>query len=178
MSTPRWVPFGRIGRPHGLTGEITVWPYNHGSANAASLRRVKVEPAGETFAVAGAKQLPRGVCLRLTGVGDRGAAQALCGKELWCRRQDWDDPPVGQYYAADLVGCRVEGLPDGLRGEVRAVIFPAGQALLVTVLTAPDQRQGQLEIPFVPAIARVVDVAAGSITVHLPDGLLELTQWT
>jgi 16S rRNA processing protein RimM len=178
MSGQHWVPFGRIGRARGLAGEVSVWPYNEDSSNVSALRQVRVEPGGALYAVDSVRRLARSVGMRLSGVSDHRAAQALCGSELFCLRDEWETPADGQHYAVDLVGCRVEGLPDGIRGQVRAVLFYAGRPVLETELRAPDGRTGLLDIPYASAIASSVDVAAGCITVHLPDGLMEIAQWT
>ena len=102
---------GRVGRPHGLDGSFYVEDAAHdlpegtevivGERRAAIARR------------AGSDARP---LIRIEGVDDRDAAQALRGRPVLVpggREQLGPD----EWYDDDLVGCRIEGL-----GEVQAVL--------------------------------------------------------
>lgn len=93
--------------------------------------------------------------VRLSGCGSREAADALRGETLTMRHADLPRLPDGEFYAHELVGCRVT---DGTRqlGTVSALVpLPTCEALEV----------GELLIPMVDAAVRSVDVRRRRIDV-------------
>ena len=102
---------GRVGRPHGLDGSFYVedpeHPLTEGTEVVIGARRSSVARR------AGSDARP---LIRLEGVDDRGAAQALRGETVLVPGGREELGP-DQWYDDDLIGCRIEGL-----GEVRAVL--------------------------------------------------------
>jgi 16S rRNA processing protein RimM len=107
----RPLPAGRVGRPHGLDGSFYVEDVAHALPEGAEVtigeRRVFVERR------AGSDSRP---LIRVSGVADRDAAQALKGETVLVPGGREDLGP-DEWYDDDLVGCRVEGI-----GDVRAVL--------------------------------------------------------
>ncbi|BDZ63222.1 ribosome maturation factor RimM [Agromyces mangrovi Wang et al. 2018] len=102
------------------------------------------------------------------GVADRTAAETLIKAILWVDQDDADDEPEDDaWYDHQLVGLAV--VRDGERiGTVKHVDHLPAQDLLVISM---DGRE--VMVPFVSAIVPEVDVAAGTVTVTPPPGLLE-----
>jgi 16S rRNA processing protein RimM len=100
---------GRVGRPHGLDGsfyiEHVTEPLVVGTDVVVAGRSTRIERR------AGTDERP---IVRLSGVGDRSAAEALRGESLLIDGGELDE---GEFLTADLVGCEVPGL-----GTVRRVI--------------------------------------------------------
>lgn len=93
--------------------------------------------------------------VRLSGVGDRSAAEALRGQELLGPPDEAAEPVEGEWDVADLIGCEVPGV-----GRVRRVVAaPSCDVLEVG-------EEGVL-VPFVSDAVRRVDPAAGVIEVDL-----------
>jgi 16S rRNA processing protein RimM len=141
------VTAGRVGRAHGLDGSF----YVDGPAEPLELG-AEVTVAGRSARIerrAGTDARP---IVRLSGVDDRTAAEALKGERILVAGGDLAE---GEYLSADLVGCTVPGL-----GEVRRVV----QGPSCDVLEVGDDA---VLVPFVSdAIARV-DTAQGIIEVDL-----------
>jgi 16S rRNA processing protein RimM len=133
------VSAGRVGRAHGLDGSFYVEqlaePLTLGTDVTVAGRTARVERRAGTDA--------RPI-VRLSGVGDRDAAEALRGERILV---DGGDLAEDEYLTADLVGCEVPGL-----GEVRRVI--AGPSC--DVLEVGDE--GVL-VPFISDAIRRVDTA-------------------
>ena len=165
---------GRIGRPHGVRGEVTV----EVRTDDPDLRFVpgaamRTEPAERgPLTVAGARWHRDVLLPRLpTGVdgprGGRGAARHRAGGAGRPSCPPLEDPD--EFYDHQLVGLAAR-LPDGAPlGEVTAVRHE-GNSLLV--VAPPDG--AELLVPFVSAIVPTVDVAGGFVVVDPPEGLLEL----
>ena len=131
--------------------------------------RADLLPAGAEVTVAGAvRAIERRSgtddrpILRLAGSATRDDAEALRGQELWVPRTA--APPLGddEFWAEDLVGCRVV---DGARdvGEVAELLaYPSCE-----VLEVRRAEGGSLLVPLVRDAVRGVDVGARRIDVDL-----------
>lgn len=169
----------RIGKPHGLRGEVTVRLHTDEPE-----RRLAVDAVLATEATPGSG-VPRALTVRSTRVhrgiwlvafaeiGDRTSAESLRGTRLVV-----DDPDeIGAaeddedaFTEDELVGLAVVA-PDGSPlGEVAGLEVGAAQDRLVVRLS--DGRQGL--VPFVAAIVPEVDVEGGRVVVDAPPGLFDL----
>jgi 16S rRNA processing protein RimM len=108
--------------------------------------------------------------LKFVGVDSIDAAKRLRGADLWLPRAERGSLPEGQYFQSDLVGCQVLDRKDGRVLGVVEGFEEFGGPLLLQV----KGEAGEALIPFVPAICVAVDVSGRSISVDLPEGLLDL----
>lgn len=95
--------------------------------------------------------------VRLEGCDSREAAEALRGEPLWVDRSLAAPLEEDEYWAEDLIGCRVL---DGGRevGEVERVLaYPSCEVLVV----------GELLVPLVDDAVRSVDLDARVVDVDL-----------
>jgi 16S rRNA processing protein RimM len=168
------VVVARIGRPHGVRGEVTV----EVRTDDPDLRFVPgavlcTEPAERgPLTLAGMRWHREVLLLSFAGVGSREEAEELRGTELVvpvAELPPLEDPD--EFYDHQLVGLAAR-LPDGTPlGEVVAVRHE-GTSLLV--VRRPDGERDEVFVPFVAAIVPTVDVAGGFVVVDPPEGLLEL----
>ncbi|MCW2703127.1 MAG: rRNA processing protein RimM [Blastococcus sp.] len=170
--SPDTVVVGRIGRPHGVRGEVTV----EVRTDDPDLRFVpgavlRTDPAERgPITIAGVHWHSGTLLLRLEGVDSREAAEAVRNTELLVDVADLpeiEDPD--SYYDHQLVGLTAR-MPDGTAlGEVTVVRHEAQDLLVVR---RPEG--GDVLIPFVSAIVPTVDLDGGFVVVDPPEGLLEL----
>ncbi|ACZ84818.1 ribosome maturation factor RimM [Streptosporangium roseum] len=161
---------GRIGRPHGLRGDVSVEVRTDDPERRfAPGTAVATDPASAGPLVIESRRWHSGVLLvRFEGVNDRNRAEDLRGTTLVIDSADIppsDDPD--EFYDHQLIGLAVL-TPDGERvGEVSDVLHH-GQDLLVV-------RRGGAEVyvPFVKALVPVVDLDKGVLVVDGPAGLLD-----
>jgi len=105
--------------------------------------------------------------VKLHGVDDRNAAEALHGASVSVPRAVLPALEPGEYYLADLVGAKLTG-PEGVVGEVTAVVsHPTVDVVLVRL---PDGKT--VEQALSPPWLSHVDVAARLIVLHSLDGLM------
>jgi 16S rRNA processing protein RimM len=166
------VVVGRVGRPQGVRGEVTV--------------EVRTDDPGERFAagavlhtdpaergpltVASARDHSGRLVVSFAGVPDRTAAEALRDTLLLVDVRELaplEDPDT--FHDWQLRGLTAE-LGDGTAvGRVSDVLhLPHGDVLVVDRGEA-----GEALVPFVRAIVPEVDVAAGRVVLAPPEGLLE-----
>ena len=165
----------RIGKPHGIRGEVTVQLHTDDPAGRFIPGRVLPTRAAsdsgtpKTLTVRSARDHNGTWLLGFEEIPDRTGAEGLRGALLLLPA---DAPEVEDdaWYAQDLVGLRAER-PDGrLIGTVTGLVVGAAQDRLVLDLASG----GTAEVPFVRALVPVVDVPGGRVVIDPPEGLLEL----
>ncbi|HVU74182.1 MAG TPA: ribosome maturation factor RimM [Mycobacteriales bacterium] len=166
-----WVVIGRLGRPHGIRGEITVEVRTDDPDERFAEGAVLHRESGPPLRVARQHWHNGTLLLTVDGIDDRNGAEALRGTVV--HADTTDDPPLDdpdEFYDHQLVGLAVV-LADGAPvGEVTGVLHPPGGDLLAVERGA----EGELLVPFVREVVPSVDLAARRVTITPPDGLLEL----
>lgn len=158
----------RIGRAHGLRGEVSA----EVRTDVPERRFVpgavfKTEPADAgPLTLTSARDHGGVLVLHLAGVEDRSAAQALRGTMLLVEVEDSDEQDA--WYEHELVGLRVEDPAGRTLGELAQLETGGAQDLLVVRPVAGGE---QVRVPFVAALVPVVDVAGGKVVVDAPGGL-------
>jgi len=167
------VVVGRIGRPHGIRGAVTVEPRTDEPDERFAPDSVLLPQSGASPLVVRHSQWHSGrLLVEFDGVDDRNEAEALRGTILEVERQDDarpDDPE--EFYDSALLGCAVITVAGETLGEVTEVAHLPAQDLLVV---AGEGRE--VLVPFVSEIVPSVDLAARVITVDPPEGLLDIEE--
>ncbi|MEU6722632.1 ribosome maturation factor RimM [Nonomuraea wenchangensis] len=161
---------GRIGRPHGVRGEVTVEVRTDEPGRRFAVgTSIATDPAGSGPLVVAGRRWHKGILLvTFEGVTDRDVAEDLRGTMLVIDSADVE--PTGdpdEFHDHQLIGLAVETVAGEPVGEVEDVLHH-GQDLLVV------RREGREEalIPFVKALVPEVDLAGGRLVVDPPEGLL------
>jgi 16S rRNA processing protein RimM len=173
------VVVGRIGRPHGVRGEVTVElrtdepdrRFADGAVLGTRLPRGGA-PGGDrpaTLTVAATRWHQSRLLVAFDRVGDRTAAEVLRGLTLVVDVDDDESPDdPEEFYDHQLVGLSVVTTDGATVGELTQVVHGAGQDLLA--VRTPDDRE--VLVPFVSALVPVVDLAAGRVEVADRPGLV------
>lgn len=167
---------GRVAKAHGIGGELAVEvrtddPERRFTAGAVLRARPprggkQVAHVVETVRWHGDRLL-----LRLEGVADRTAAEAMRGQLFVVDTADLppiDDPD--EYYDHQLEGLSVRTVDGHDVGMVTEVLHTAGGELLAV----KAEGGAEVLIPFVSAIVVSVSLPDNRIDIDPPDGLLDL----
>ncbi|WDZ88049.1 ribosome maturation factor RimM [Micromonospora cathayae] len=180
---------GRVGKPHGIRGEVTVEVRtDEPEARFAPGMVLRTEPGAtppanpapgpgvpfrvpERLVVEEARWHQGRMLVAFEGVLDRDVAEALRGTLLVVDSAEVDAPDdPEEFHDHQLVGLTVV-TPAGERlGEVSRIDHAPASDLLV--VRRPEGRTAL--IPFVRAIVPEVDLAGGRVVVDPPGGLLDL----
>ncbi|MFC4114636.1 ribosome maturation factor RimM [Nonomuraea zeae] len=161
---------GRIGRPHGVRGDVTVEVRtDEPELRFAVGASIRTDPADRGPLVVEGRRWHKGMLLlSFAGVADRDVAAELRGTMLVIDSDEVvpsDDPD--EFHDHELIGLTVETVSGEPVGEVSDVLHH-GQDLLVVRRSGADE----VLIPFVKALVPDVDVAGGRLVVDPPEGLL------
>ncbi|MBZ0114717.1 MAG: ribosome maturation factor RimM [Thermoanaerobaculia bacterium] len=166
------IEVGRIGTAHGLRGEVTVEvssDHPDRFARGAEFWLRRPEHNSTTWRVQSVRQHGKRLIIGFEGVTDRDAALALRGGILEIDKPEQPQPPEGQYYYYQLVGCRCSDRVEGDLGLVEDLLEDGGGIILRVVGEA-----GEVLIPFVEPYLRRVDVEEKIIELEVPEGLIEV----
>jgi 16S rRNA processing protein RimM len=156
---PVVLPAGRVGRPHGLDGSFYV--------TGARPRLLSVETvvafAGREAAITRRSGTDEHPIVRLEGIEDRDAAQALRGTELTVQAPRAPALADGEWWAHELEGCEVFGGERLLGTVARLIELPSCEALEVR----PPRGGDALLVPMVKDAIHAVEVERRRIEVDL-----------
>jgi 16S rRNA processing protein RimM len=166
---------GRVVKAHGVTGELVVDIRTDDPelrfAPGSTLRAKGSDRRERSYTIDTARPHGGRLLVRLSGVADRAAADALRGSLFVIDSADL--PPIDEddtYYDHQLEGLRVQTTAGLELGTVTEVLHTAaGELLSVKREQAPE-----LLVPFVSAIVTSVSLADGVVEIDPPDGLLDL----
>ena len=175
---PEEVAVGRIGKPHGIRGEVSVelWTDEPERRFAVDARLLVQRPSGgpapahRSLRVAATRWHQGRLLVRFAELSDRNAAEAVRGLELTVAVAPDERPEdPEEFYDHQLVGLDVVTTDGAPVGTVAEVLHSAAQDLLVV------RRDGRDEalVPFVAALVPEVDLGAGRLVVADRPGLLE-----
>lgn len=162
---------GRIGRAHGLRGEVSVAVRTDDAPRRFFVgAEFDTDPDRGRMRVAAMRWHQGRLLVGLDGVTDREGADRVSGIDLLVDVTDevdaGDDPDA--WHVHRLVGCAVVA-PDGVDlGRVVGVAASSAQDLLVVSFQGRD-----VLVPFVSAIVPEVDVVNARIVVDPPGGLFD-----
>lgn len=171
MSSSVEVLVGRIGKPHGLRGDVTIDVRTDEPdlrfAPGAVLRASGTVTA--RLAVVATRWHQGVLLVRFDGAEDRDSAEALRGTLL---HVDLDPAEVpadpDEFYDHQLIGLAVENLAGERIGEITQVQHGAAQDLLG--VRTPDGRDTL--VPFVSALVPEIDLPSGRVVVADRPGLV------
>jgi 16S rRNA processing protein RimM len=138
--TPRTqrICVAQIGAPHGVRGEVRLWPFTTDPMAVGSYGPLESEDGARRFEIETLRAAKDHLVVRLKGINDRDAAARLTRTNLFIARErlpDTDD--ADEFYHADLIGlAAVDGDGHAL-GSIAAIhnfgagVDIAGQRIVI-----------------------------------------------
>lgn len=167
------IVIAEILRERGNRGEVLVRSLSDVPGRLESLRDARLRMANgndEAVTIEAAWSHKGDWVLKFAGVDSIDSARRLRGADVWVPKAERGSLPEGQYFQSDLVGCRVLEERSGRELGLVVGLEQYGGPPLLEV----KGEEGEVLIPFVPEICVSVDLPCRSISVDLPEGLLEL----
>ena len=169
MGVPIRVVVGRIGRAHGVRGEVAIDVRT--DEPDRRFAPISTLVAGDrTLTVSKMRWHSGRLLVAFTEVADRTAAELWRGTVLEAD-VDPDELPAdeGEFYDRQLIGLEVRNAADAVIGSIAAVAHHGEQDTLVLRLGSGDE----ILVPFVSEIVPTVDLAGGYVIVTDVPGLLD-----
>ncbi len=155
------IELGVVGAPFGVRGWVKLHSYTEPPDRLLEHRslNLRLGDAWRSYTIEASGRSGGGLTVKLEGVADRNAAQALCGAAVGVPRAQLPPADAKDFYRADLIGCEVVNLAGVRLGIVAHFVEIPAHALMVV--------QGEREywVPAVPEHLRRVDLAARRVVV-------------
>ncbi|NLD10714.1 MAG: 16S rRNA processing protein RimM [Clostridiales bacterium] len=161
------ITIGKIVNAVGIRGEVKVYNYSGFKDRYENLDRI-ITDKGE-FVIDGVRHQQHMIVLKLNGVDDRNAAEALKGTVVYMTEDYLMELPDDEFYIRDLIGADVFDVATGEKlGKLTDVMTDRPQDIYVVDL----DKGGRCMIPAVDEFIRSIDMKAGRIDVALIEGMI------
>ncbi|MDO4395511.1 MAG: ribosome maturation factor RimM [Clostridia bacterium] len=160
------IKIGRIVNAVALRGEVKVYNYSGYRERYEELDSILVED--KEYEIEKVRYQQEMVILKLQGVNDRNAAEALKNRDVYITEEDLVELPEDTFYIRDLIGLKVVD-DSGVIGVMKDVLQPSAQDVYV-IKTDGGQ---ELMVPAVKEFVKEINLKEGYVKVELIEGMLE-----
>lgn len=155
---------GRLGRPHGIRGALSVPHDQPEESPLVGLEEVWIGAEASPRKIRSIRVVNGAVLLEIEGIADRTAAERFTGAELSAPRDALPETDDGEFYFSDLVGLMAKTAEGRELGRVMGVMETGAAPVLVI-----GEGANELLVPFVEQFVPEVDVEAGWVQIVPPD---------
>ncbi|MDD7719426.1 MAG: ribosome maturation factor RimM [Eubacteriaceae bacterium] len=160
------IKIGRIVNAVALRGEVKIYNYSGYRERYEELDRIIIE--NEEYEIEKVRYQQEMVILKLSGIDNRNAAEAMKNKDVYITEEDLEELPDDTFYIRDLIGLEVID-DSGRIGVIKDVLQPSSQDVYVI---QTDKNQ-DIMIPAVKEFVKEVNLEEKYIKVSLIEGMLE-----
>ncbi len=162
---------GIITSPHGVRGEVKVYPTTDDVNRFKRLKQVILDTGKERLKleIESVKFVKQFVVLKLKGYDNINDVERFRQKSLFVSRENAVRLRKDEYFIADLIGLKVLDETQQEIGMLREVMETGANDVYVIDLN--DGRE--LLLPAIKQCILGVDIEAGTIRVHILEGLLD-----
>jgi 16S rRNA processing protein RimM len=171
LSENQYLRVGVITSPHGVRGEVRVFPTTEDPKRFSDLDRVYLDLKSgiSERTVESVRYQKNMVLIRLSGIADRTEAEHYRNCDILITRDQALPLAEGEFYIADLIGLSV--VSDD--GETLGTLTDVMETGANDVYIVRGGRYGEILIPAIPDCSIRTDLESGVITVHLLPGLID-----
>ncbi|MCL7489640.1 MAG: ribosome maturation factor RimM [Desulfobulbaceae bacterium] len=173
INAGEFVLLGKITKPHGIRGEVKVYPFSGQPENFLNYKNILLgmEDSEERipYRIDKARIQGKMVLLQLRDCTTRNEAESLVGRQVWLRRSDLPAPEEDEFYLLELEGKNVVTIDGQELGRVTGVLATAGH----DILTVTGMRHEYL-IPVEKSF--IVRIDDKEVVLDVPPGLLDINR--
>ncbi|SMC67086.1 ribosome maturation factor RimM [Sporomusa malonica] len=158
------ITIGKIVAPHGVRGDVRIFPLTDFPDRFHDLKAVFVDDVGQ-LQLESARPHKKFILLKFAGIDTMDDAARLSGKLIKIGRKDAVKLPEGQYYVFDIIGLNVFTEDGEPLGVITDVLQPGSND--VYVVEQPDKRE--LLLPAIKDVVKKIDIAGKQMVVKLQE---------
>lgn len=160
------IKIGRIVNAVALRGEVKVYNYSGSRKRYEALERIIADDT--EYEIEKVRYQDHMVILKLAGIDDRNAAEAMKNKDVFITEDDLEELPEDTFYIRELIGMTVEDEETGrIIGTLKDVLQPSSQDIYVV----KREEGGDIMIPAVKEFIREVSPEERIVRVGLIEGM-------
>ena len=162
---------GVISNTHGIRGEVKVFPTTDDKSRFELLDEIILDTGKEhlTLHVANVKYFKQFVILKFKEYNNINDIERYKGKDLYVTREHAVPLEEGEYYIADLIGCKV--VTD--QGEELGELIDVMETGANDVYVVKTKEKKEVLLPYIEDCIKEIDIEKKLITAHIMPGLLD-----
>jgi len=161
---------GVITSPHGLRGEVKVFPITDDVNNFKKYKEVILDTGKEklTLEIGGVKFFKKFVILKFKGIDDINDVEEYGKAGLWIKREQSVPLKKGEYFIADLIGLAVFTEDGKQFGTLKDVMQTGANDVYII----ESKEHGEVLVPAIKDCILDIDIEQKRMDIHLLDGLV------
>ncbi|MBR3436292.1 MAG: 16S rRNA processing protein RimM [Lachnospiraceae bacterium] len=169
MARTEFLRIGVVTSPHGVRGEVRVYPTTDEISRFSEVGTLLLEKEGvrSLRTVESVKRLKGMVALKLSGIDSVEEAEKVRNADLLIRRDQSSPLKEGQYFIGDLLDLRAVREDGTEAGKVEDVLLTGANSVLL--IRKPDGKE--LLIPVIPDCVLSVDYDEETVKIRVLPGL-------
>ncbi|HUF39014.1 MAG TPA: ribosome maturation factor RimM [Anaerolineales bacterium] len=162
-----FIVVGRIGRPHGVKGEVRLKILTDFPERLVAGKQVYLGENKAPVTILGLRGAGDSLILSLAGVSDRIEAGLLRSTFVYVHLSEVPDLPEGEFYSHDLIGLEVITELGETLGRISEILYTGANDVLVVVGEGGIERL----LPAIDDVILSIDLEASRVLVRLLPGL-------
>lgn len=155
---------GTIVAPHGVRGDIRILPQTEHPEQFLDLDYLLLDD-GRTLHLTNARFHKRMALVKCREVNNMNEAELLRGQKVFIRTEDLPELEEGEFYVADLLGCKVIDTGGAEIGELKDVISTGSNDVYVVAASGGKE----LLVPALKQHVKEINPEERRIVVELPE---------
>lgn len=168
-----YLAVGHIIGVHGLHGELKIELYTDFPERFAPGVTLFMGPDLEEVEIRQVRPHKGHLLIMLDGINDRTTAEGLRSLWLFVDEADAAELEEGEYWIHDIIGLKVETDTDTVLGKVVDVLATGANDVYIVRPAEGINRGQEILLPAIADVILAVDLAAGILRVHIPEGLID-----
>jgi len=160
----RHIPIGKVGAPHGVRGELKVFPMTDFPERFQNMKCVFV--AGKLLEIKSVRYQNDLILICFKDYEIREKAATLTGNMLSVPREEAMPLPEGQFYTFDIIGLKVFDPEGNDLGTVRNVLKTGSNDVYVVV---NDETSHELLVPALKSVVKKISLEEQMMVVDMPE---------
>ncbi len=166
------VLLGRVTKPHGIRGEVKVFPYSGEPEGLLQYKEVLLSADQNSsplrYRVQRTRVQKKSVLFQLENCTSRNQAEELKDFEMYVEEDQLPELGEDDYYLRELEGRLMITEQGQVIGQIHGIMLCSGQ----NIARVRSEKGEQYLIPLVPQF--IVSIEEDEVRVSLPPGLLEI----
>lgn len=174
------IKIGKIVNAVALRGEVKVYHYSDYKERFEELEEILVERNAakkhtmESYEIEGVRYQKDMAILKLKGVNDRNAAEALKDCDVYITEADLRELPEDTFYIRDLMGCRVINRSENTENEEEiGIITDVLQNTAQDIYQVKTKAGKEVLIPAVGEFIKEINIDEKTVIVSLIPGFMD-----
>ena len=164
------IAYGKVVKPHGLSGEVKVIPFSGDSGSFSSFSTLyisKDKNNSQKLLISKSRNQKNLIIVKMQGIDTVDDAEKLRGMTVFVDKKELPGKEEDEYYWFELIGLDVFDEQDTLIGKVDEIIDNTAQPVLVI-----KKNSDEFLVPLVDKFVDKVDLKNSKIVLNSIEGLI------